>query len=94
VVLDAHVEGVLGGTGRTLDWQGVAAATADLRGRGAMLVLAGGLRAQNVGAAIRMLAPDVVDVSSGVEQAPGIKDHQQMHAFADAVREAALEPRG
>lgn len=94
VLLDAFVAGKLGGTGHKLPWAAIAEPLDRLRkasrgrdGRGAKLVLAGGLRADNVGEAIRLLRPDVVDVSSGVESAPGIKDHAQMRAFRDAVRE-------
>jgi phosphoribosylanthranilate isomerase len=91
LLLDAHVPGKLGGTGTTLPWRAMAASVRELRavvGPGSRLVLAGGLTADNVGEAIRVLHPDVVDVSSGVERAPGIKDHDRMHAFADAVRTA------
>ena len=87
VVLDARVEGVLGGTGRTLRWSGLSDALAPMRGR-ARIVLAGGLTPENVGRAIDALRPDVVDVSSGVESAPGIKDHARMRAFSAAVRHA------
>ena len=87
VVLDALVAGRLGGTGVTLPWQTLAAPLARVR-HGARLVLAGGLRFENVGAAIEALHPDVVDVSSGVESAPGVKDHNRMRAFRDAVRGA------
>jgi phosphoribosylanthranilate isomerase len=94
VLLDAFVAGKLGGTGHKLPWEAIADPLDRLRrgsqargGKGAKLVLAGGLRAENVGEAIRLLRPDVVDVSSGVESAPGIKDHAQMRAFRDAVRE-------
>ncbi|MDE3127877.1 MAG: phosphoribosylanthranilate isomerase [Gemmatimonadota bacterium] len=86
VVLDAKVEGALGGTGTTLPWRGLAAALAPVRARGARLVLAGGLRPENVADAIRALAPDVVDVSSGIESTVGIKDPGRMRAFRDAVR--------
>lgn len=85
LVLDARVDGApLGGTGVALDWDALADALAPLRGR-TPLVLAGGLRPENVDAAVRALAPDVVDVSSGVEQAPGVKDHARMAAFAAAA---------
>lgn len=87
VVLDARVAGTLGGSGRALDWGGLAEAVARVR-RGRALVLAGGLRPNNVGEAIAALAPDVVDVSSGVESAPGIKDHALMRAFQTAVASA------
>ncbi len=84
VLLDAKVDGALGGTGVSLPWAGVERALAPMR-NGARVVLAGGLTPSNVAQAIRELHPDVVDVSSGVESAPGIKDHQKMRAFARAV---------
>jgi phosphoribosylanthranilate isomerase len=86
VVLDAKVEGQLGGTGTALAWRELAAQVAALRGAGARLVLAGGLQPGNVAAAVRALAPDVVDVSSGIESTVGIKDPIRMRAFRDAVR--------
>jgi len=86
VVLDAKVSGQLGGTGKAFDWEGVAKALDRKRVR-SRLVLAGGLNHENVAHAIRMIAPDIVDVSSGVESAPGIKDHSRMRAFRDAVRQ-------
>ena len=85
LVLDAHVDGQLGGTGVTLDW-GTLAAALDAAGRPARLILAGGLTSANVGEAVRLVAPDVVDVSSGVESAPGIKDHVRMRAFFSAAQ--------
>lgn len=88
VVLDAKVDGTqLGGTGVALDWEGLAAALAPFRGR-ASLVLAGGLRPENVAVAIRALRPDAVDVSSGVERAPGVKDPDRLAAFLAAARSA------
>jgi len=88
VLLDARVSGGLGGTGVTLEWRALARSLEDLRGD-TPVVLAGGLRPENVAEAIRLLAPDVVDVSSGVETAPGVKDHARMRAFVEAVRSAA-----
>jgi phosphoribosylanthranilate isomerase len=81
VVLDARVDGMLGGTGVTLPWSRIARDVALARGKG-RLVLAGGLKPENVALALTVLSPDVVDVSSGVESAPGIKDHARMRAFA------------
>ncbi len=88
LVLDAKVAGHLGGTGVALDWAALATDIATWRTDrpGVQLVLAGGLTADNVAEAIKLLAPDVVDVSSGVERAPGIKDPERMRAFAHAVR--------
>ena len=93
VVLDAHRAGALGGTGVALDWPRLAPALPPTHQRRAAFVLAGGLRAGNVAGAVRILAPDVVDVSSGIEGAPGMKDHEMMRAFTDAVRGAAAAPR-
>jgi phosphoribosylanthranilate isomerase len=84
LVLDAKVAGSLGGTGVRLDWPGVAQALAPWRGR-VPIVLAGGLDAENLSRAIAIVAPDVVDVSSGVEERPGQKNHAAMRAFARAA---------
>lgn len=73
-----------GGTGREADW----ARAADLA-RTRRVVLAGGLRPENVAAAIARVAPFAVDVASGVEAGPGVKDHARMTAFIDAVRAAS-----
>jgi phosphoribosylanthranilate isomerase len=84
VLLDARGD-QLGGTGRAFAWREVAGEVARLR-RGGTLILAGGLTPQNVAEAISTLAPDVVDVSSGVESSPGIKCPRLMREFAHAVR--------
>ena len=81
LVLDARVDGTLGGTGTTLEW-----ASIQLPRGTARIILAGGLTPSNVRRALGALAPDVVDVSSGVESAPGVKEHTLMRAFVDAVR--------
>ena len=88
VVLDAYVPGVLGGTGVALPWEELAAQLAALRPT--RLILAGGLRPENVARAISLVAPDVVDVSSGVETEVGIKDRQKMRAFRDAASQASI----
>jgi phosphoribosylanthranilate isomerase len=92
VVLDARVNGRLGGTGVALDWHALAAATDALRGA-TRLVLAGGLTPANVREAAETLSPDVVDVSSGVEEVPGQKDHELMRAFAAGAAQAAHRDR-
>ena len=80
---DAAVPGMHGGTGVRLDWDALAAA-APPRPFG----VAGGLDPGNVGAAIAALRPDLVDVSSGVESAPGVKDADRIARFCAAVRAA------
>lgn len=84
VLLDAKVDGQLGGTGRTIPWHDLAPALSRVRS-GHRVVLAGGLTPENVGRAVEVMAPDVVDVSSGVESAPGVKDHERMRAFVAAL---------
>jgi phosphoribosylanthranilate isomerase len=84
VLVEPRVDGQLGGTGVALDWAALAPGLARVRGAH-RVVLAGGLSPINVQEAVRQLGPAVVDVSSGVESAPGIKDHQLMQAFAEAV---------
>jgi phosphoribosylanthranilate isomerase len=80
-LLDAHVEGLRGGTGQTLDW--------DLVTRHPMtapIVLSGGLSPDNVARAIEVTRPYAVDVASGTELRPGVKDPELLQAFAAAVR--------
>lgn len=95
LVVDAHVVGQLGGTGVALDWSGLADSVRRLRSRvpELMLVLAGGLRPENVGEAIQLLSPAVVDVSSGVESAPGVKDPVRVQQFVQAVLDTAEKSR-
>jgi phosphoribosylanthranilate isomerase len=83
VLLDAAVPGRHGGTGRSFDWTLLEEAPL-----GRPFALAGGLRPGNVGEAVRRLAPAVVDVSSGVESAPGRKDPELVRAFVAAVAAA------
>jgi phosphoribosylanthranilate isomerase len=85
VVLDTSVGGRTGGTGVAFDWAAAADAVRSLADR-TTVVLAGGLHPGNVADAVRLLAPRVVDVSSGVESSPGVKDHAMMRAFAESAR--------
>ena len=89
LLLDTSVRGRSGGTGKTFDWTAAADAVRKASAR-IPIVLAGGLNAGNVGNAIRALHPAIVDVSSGIECAPGIKDPDLMRAFADAVVSASI----
>lgn len=82
LLLDGHARGAAGGGGHTFDWSLLPADVPQ------PLILAGGLNAQNVGAGIRTLRPWAVDVSSGVETAPGIKAADKLAAFIHAVRMA------
>ena len=87
VLLDTLAVSALGGTGVAFDWQAVHGEVRDLR-FGRRLIVAGGLNPGNVREAIERLAPDVVDVSSGVESTPGVKNHQRMAEFMTAVRQS------
>ncbi len=84
VLVDHLVASGLGGSGQRFDWNEHASTLSAARGKG-RLVLAGGLTSDNISDAVRTLAPDVVDVSSGVEDAPGIKSPDRMRAFVRAV---------
>jgi phosphoribosylanthranilate isomerase len=88
IVLDSRAPDKLGGTGVVLPWNELRDRIAAIRTSRTRLVLAGGLTSENVGLAIKALWPDVVDVSSGVEASAGIKDHEKMKAFRDAVAAA------
>ncbi|MGH8455072.1 MAG: phosphoribosylanthranilate isomerase, partial [Nevskiales bacterium] len=79
-LLDSHAPGQAGGSGQGFDWS---RAPQDL---GAPLILAGGLNPENVADAVRRVRPFAVDVSSGVESSPGIKDAGLMTAFVKGVQ--------
>jgi phosphoribosylanthranilate isomerase len=84
VVLDSSHAGEFGGTGRTFDWD---IARRFIEANSALrIVLAGGLTPENVAIAVSSVRPFAVDVTSGVESAPGRKDRGLMRAFIEAVR--------
>jgi phosphoribosylanthranilate isomerase len=82
LLLDAFVEGMHGGTGAGFDWNLIPSELP------LPVVLSGGLNAGNVAAAVRHVRPCAVDVSSGVESAPGVKDARKMAEFFQGVRDA------
>jgi phosphoribosylanthranilate isomerase len=79
-LFDAHQPGVPGGTGASFDWELVREHHSEVP-----MILAGGLNAENVAAGIEIAQPYAVDVASGVEAGPGVKDHELMAAFASAA---------
>ena len=83
LLLDVHDPVARGGTGRTIDWTAAAGIAAQRE-----IVLAGGLTPDNVAEAIAQVRPFGIDVSSGVERAPGIKDHRRLRALFEAVHDA------
>jgi len=84
VLVDTKVEGALGGTGQRFDWTLVQRLARERR-----VVLAGGLRPENVAQAIAAVRPFGVDVASGVERAPGDKDFDAVRCFVENARRAA-----
>jgi phosphoribosylanthranilate isomerase len=87
-LLDTYREGLRGGTGETFDWS-----LLSRRRSKVPLILSGGLTPQNVVEAIEAVHPFAVDVASGVESAPGVKDPEKLRAFAEAVRSTAEQIR-
>jgi phosphoribosylanthranilate isomerase len=85
-LLDTHREGLRGGTGETFDWTMLRRRTSQVP-----LILSGGLTPENVAEAIAAVHPFAVDVASGTEASPGVKDPEKMKAFAEAVRSTAGE---
>lgn len=79
ILLDTHVPGLAGGSGKAFDWSLVP------ENSEIPLILAGGLNTSNVARAIEMTRPYAVDVSSGVEQSPGIKSRSKMFSFVEEV---------
>jgi len=84
VIVDAHHAELRGGTGLTCDWSLARATFLFAR----FLILSGGLNAQNVGDAIATVGPHAVDVCTGVETAPGMKNHRAIEEFIAAARAA------
>jgi phosphoribosylanthranilate isomerase len=82
LLLDVHDPVRRGGTGRTIDWTAAARVAAQRR-----VLLAGGLTPENVAEAVLRVRPFGIDVSSGVERAPGVKDHQRLRALFEAVHD-------
>jgi phosphoribosylanthranilate isomerase len=79
-LLDTKVENIHGGTGKTFDWGlAIEAKLYDIP-----LILSGGINAENVGKAIKMVQPYAIDLSSGVEKEPGIKDYQKIKNLIQA----------
>lgn len=85
LLLDAHVEGVPGGTGKTFDWTLIPPALP------LPVILSGGLDVGNVAEAIKQVRPYAVDVSSGVESGKGIKDAAKIAAFINEVNKIDLQ---
>lgn len=81
LLVDASVKGAYGGTGVTADWSGAAELSKKYP-----ILLAGGLTPENVAEAVRCVNPWGLDVASGVESAPGVKDPIKMRAFVQAVK--------
>jgi len=80
LLLDAHVPGLAGGTGRSFDWKAIP------RDLPIPVILSGGLTPENVGRAVREVKPWAVDVSSGVEAERGVKDPRKIEEFIRSVR--------
>jgi phosphoribosylanthranilate isomerase len=90
LLLDAAAPGAYGGTGHPLDWPSLPEAVSDLRrpdGSPVRWMLAGGLRPENVREAVLAAGPYGVDVASGVESAPGVKDPRKVALFIQNAKE-------
>lgn len=82
ILFDTYVPDMPGGTGKAFDWSKIGANMKEIN---RPIILAGGLTPKNVAEAIKKVKPYAVDVSSGVESEPGVKDRSKMNAFVDAV---------
>jgi phosphoribosylanthranilate isomerase len=85
ILLDTYQKGVDGGTGKTFDWRLACRA----KTCGIPMVLSGGLNPENIQEALNKVTPSAIDISSGVEERPGIKDHERIRLFMEKVRDFA-----
>jgi phosphoribosylanthranilate isomerase len=88
-LLDAHTEGLRGGSGRSWDWE-----LSPHRRSKVPAILSGGLTAENVADGIAAVRPYAVDVASGTEASPGVKDPEKVRAFIEAAHAAGAAPTG
>ena len=86
-LFDRRAKGLPGGTGETFDWDLLRSHRSEVPA-----ILAGGLNPENVAEAVEIVRPYAVDVASGVEAAPGRKDHAKMAAFYEAAQPVLAEP--
>jgi phosphoribosylanthranilate isomerase len=86
-LLDGHRPGTPGGTGESFDWELLSGRRSEIP-----LILAGGLTPENVGEGVAAARPFAVDVASGVEAQPGVKDHALMARFMDSAQRASVDP--
>jgi len=81
ILVDAFAPGLYGGTGKTSNWE-----LARAIGERCPLILSGGLNSGNIREAIAAVSPDAVDINSGVESAPGRKDHDKINEIVEMIR--------
>jgi phosphoribosylanthranilate isomerase len=87
-LFDAHRPGRSGGTGESFDWELLAGRRSDVP-----LILAGGLTPENVADGVAAARPFAVDVATGVEAEPGVKDHALMVKFVESAQKGSVGPR-
>lgn len=91
ILFDTYTAGGFGGSGKTGDWAGFVREQAAHRKN--IWILAGGLNPENIGEALKQTAARIVDVNSGVESAPGVKDETKLKRFVVAIHQAAAAAR-
>ena len=87
-LFDAHRPGTSGGTGESFDWELLGDRRSEVP-----LILAGGLTSENVADGVAAARPFAVDVATGVEAAPGVKDHARMAKFMESAQRGSVDPR-
>jgi phosphoribosylanthranilate isomerase len=87
-LLDGHRPGTAGGTGESFDWELLAGRRSEVP-----LILAGGLTPENVADGVAAARPFAVDVATGVEAEPGVKDHALMARFVESAQRGSVDPR-